>query len=143
MLRKYLMTGFTGLVFWSCCGSKGDKCAAGTDRNDRCQKKAGVPVMDTGLTCRLTSAELQKRKATVIARLQKLQREKKELANGFAYRFEGSDNNLDLLVDFVKSERQCCGFFDFAVRVGSNQAAWLEITGPPGAKAFIQTELGM
>ena len=91
--------------------------------------------------CKLSSPELQKRKATVIASIKKLIKEKKELSNGYSYRFEGSDNNINLLTDFIKTERQCCNFFNFSIDVNNDQSAWLKITGNKGVKDFIASEL--
>ena len=95
-------------------------------------------------TCKLTSPELRQRKATVIARLKKQMIDKKELKNGYSYKFIGTDKMVDELVEFVKTERECCDFFSFNLSIsGDKSEAWLEITGPKGAKDFIKTELEM
>ena len=48
---------------------------------------------------------------------------------------------LDELVEFVKTERECCDFFVFNLSMkGDKSEACLKITGPTGAKDFI-TEL--
>ena len=94
------------------------------------------------LTCKLTTPELRERKATVIAHLKKQILLTKELKNGFAYRFPGSDSVVDELATFVKTERVCCDFFKFDLSItGDKSEAWLKITGPKGAKDFIKTEL--
>ncbi|QEM07795.1 hypothetical protein DIU31_031440 [Mucilaginibacter rubeus] len=105
--------------------------------------KLKMPVTMTKKTmiCKLTTPELQKRKTTVIATIKKLIKEKKELTNGYAYRFEGSDHQIDLLTDFIKTERQCCDFFNFSIDVRNDQTAWLKITGAKGVKGFIASEL--
>ncbi|HVX00137.1 MAG TPA: hypothetical protein VHA52_06870 [Candidatus Babeliaceae bacterium] len=95
----------------------------------------------TPMVCKLTSPELQKRKATVIASIKKLVIEKKELPNGYSYKLDGSDNNINLLTDFIKTERQCCNFFNFSINVNNDQFAWLKITGNKGVKNFIASEL--
>lgn len=96
----------------------------------------------TTFKCKLTSAELRERKATVIASLKKQVLEKKVLKNGYAYRFTGSDALVDELTLFIKTERECCDFFVFNISVsGDKSEAWLEITGPKGAKQVIETEL--
>ena len=96
------------------------------------------------LTCKLTTPELRERKATVIASLKKQMLGKKELKNGFAYKFNGSDTMVDELATFVKTERACCDFFIFNLSIsGDKSEAWLEITGPKGAKDFIKTELDL
>ena len=110
--------------------------------DDECCKKAPATKKGTALTCKLTSPELRERKATVIANLKKQVIEKKELKNGYAYRFDGSDAMIDQLTDFIKTERMCCDFFTFNISVsGDKSEAWLQIAGPKGAKEFIVSEL--
>lgn len=94
------------------------------------------------IVCKLTGAEMPKRKATVIASLKQKLIEKKELAKGFSYKFTGSDALIDELAAFIKTERLCCAFFDFSLRIkGDGSAAWLSITGPKGSKKFILSEM--
>lgn len=106
-------------------------------------------VMITGsneknLTCKLTSKELRDRKETVLAELRKKILVKVELENGFQYSFEGTDEMVDQLTLFVKTERQCCDFFDYQIQVkGSADKTDLKITGPQGVKGFIRDELGL
>ena len=63
------------------------------------------------LACKLSTPGLRERKATVIASLKKQITGKKELKKGFAYQFNGSDNILVELAEFIKTERNCCDFF--------------------------------
>jgi hypothetical protein len=94
------------------------------------------------LSCNLTTPELQLRKSTVILALKSQVIERKELQNGYCYKFIGSDEVLDELTSFIKTERMCCDFFNFSVTVtGDGSATWLEITGPGGVKGFIETEI--
>ncbi len=94
------------------------------------------------LTCKLTTPELRKRKETVIAALKQKLLEKKELANGYAYKFPDTDELLDELAEFIKTERTCCDFFSFGLSVsGDQREAWLELTGAEGVKEFIKSEL--
>ena len=94
------------------------------------------------VTCKLTTPELEKRKATVIAELKALVLDRKELIDGYSYKFEGSDNNLDKLNEFVKTERMCCDFFTFQITIEVNVAT-LNITGPNGAKEFLKEEVDL
>lgn len=95
------------------------------------------------LSCRLSTPEFQKRKDTVITSLKQQIIEKKEIKNGFAFKFPGTDNVLDELTEFIKTERECCVFFHFAISVsGDKSEAWLELTGADGVKEFIIAELG-
>lgn len=95
------------------------------------------------LSCKLTTPELRKRKETVIASLKMQILEKKELHNGYAFKFVGTDEVLDELIEFIKTERVCCDFFTFGLSVsGDKSETWLELTGGDGATDFITTELG-
>lgn len=116
---------------FACCGSFAQTAP----------KKTPAVMDKKPMTCKLTSPELQKRKATVIAAIRKLIKEKKELTNGYAYRFVGTDHNVDLLTDFIKTERQCCDFFNFSIDVNNDETTWLKITGTKGVKGFITSEL--
>lgn len=111
----------------------------GTVCSDDCTAKNQSGQM----SCKLTSPELQKRKETVIASLKQQVLEKKELQNGYAFKFKGTDKVLDELTEFIKTERECCDFFTFAMSIsGDKREAWLELTGADGVKEFITAELG-
>lgn len=94
-------------------------------------------------SCTLTTLELQKRKATIIQNLKSILIGKEELNNGYDYIFNGTDDVIDLLTDFVKTERQCCSFFNFSIEVLNTRLVHLKITGEAGAKEFLVTELEM
>lgn len=107
-----------------------------------CTESCGDNCSKQVLACKLTSPEMQERKATVIASLRKKIIEKKEISNGFSYKFKGTDEVLDELSAFIKTERLCCDFFDFTIKAnGDASYSWLTISGPKGAKEFIKTEL--
>lgn len=96
------------------------------------------------LSCKQTTPELQERKRTVIAELKKLVKNREEKETGFSYTFDGSDSTLNILLNFIKTERLCCPFFTFHLKVKDDQSkVLLELTGPEGAKEFIQTEIGL
>lgn len=95
------------------------------------------------LSCNLTSPELRERKQTVLESLKCQIVEKKELPNGFSFLFPGNDAVLDELIEFVKTERECCPFLTFELSVsGDKSKIWLSLTGPDGIKDFITDELG-
>ncbi len=117
---------------------KADDCCVFCSYGDhKCPSK-----QPANMSCKLTSPELQKRKETVLADLRKQVIEKKELKNGYAFKFKSTDKMLEQLNEFIKTERQCCDFFTFGLSVSGN-AAWLELTGEDGVKDFISTELGL
>ena len=98
-------------------------------------------LKDSTMSCKLTTPELQERKATVIKQLKDKFKQKIELENGYSYVFDGSDQTLDMLNDFIKTERQCCDFFSFNIAVSNMGSITLSITGNKGAKEFITSEL--
>lgn len=136
-----------GLCFLFACK---DTC-----KDESCMKHASATQLGTNngvmaqnsdqeISCKLTTTELQKRKETVLENLKKKILEKKELANGYAFKFDGTDATVDELIDFVKSERACCNFFVFTLSFsGDGKQAWLSLTGPEGAKEMISQELGL
>ena len=110
---------------------------AGNAQTTTTMDAAAKPV-----TCKLTTVELQKRKATVIADLKARVQERKELEDGYLFTFEGTDENLDRLNEFIKTERLCCDFFAFQITVEEN-IALLKITGPNGTREFIKEEIDL
>jgi hypothetical protein len=135
-----------GLCFIFSCSTecKDEKCAK--PASDLAKPGEGVIAQnsETEISCKLTSEELQKRKQTVLASLKKQILEKKELSDGYAFRFAGTDSVADELVEFVKSERSCCNFFVFTLSFsGDGKEAWLSLTGPKDAKEMISDELGL
>lgn len=111
-----------------------------TCTDDACCKK----LKQTAFVCKLTSPELRKRKATVIATLKDKMIEKKELKNGFAYKFTHTDNTIAELNSFVKDEKECCDFLSFKISTGADKKiVWLEISGADGVKEFLTAELEM
>jgi hypothetical protein len=151
-MKKQLSICLFGLCFLFACSSecKDEKC-----KDEKCTKSDNAqkaPVQegtiaknsDQEISCKLTSAELQKRKETVLESLKKQILAKKELANGYSFKFQGTDAVIDELTEFVKSERSCCNFFVFTLSFsGDGTEAWLSLTGPEGAKDMISDELGL
>jgi hypothetical protein len=97
------------------------------------------------LTCKLTSKELQQRRQTVLADLKSKVLAKGEFENGYEYTFSGNDETIDQLTEFVKTERQCCDFFNYELNIAGdkNGITKLKISGPDGVKDFIKAELGL
>lgn len=105
-------------------------------------KTTAMETAKKPVICKLTTPELQKRKVTVIAQLKTIMLERKELENGYSFKFEGKDEILDRLNDFIKTERMCCDFFTFQITIAENTAL-LIITGPNGAKEFLKEEVNL
>jgi hypothetical protein len=127
MKPKFYLIGLLGLISLPAIGQT---------------KNTAMETATKSVSCKLTAPELQKRKATIIADLKAVVLERKELENGFSYKFDGTDEILDKLNDFIKTERMCCDFFTFQVTV-EDQTARLNITGPNGAKEFLRGEVDL
>ena len=97
----------------------------------------------TTLACKLTTPELQERKRTVIAELKKALIEIVEIENGIKYKFQSTDEIIDRVSTFIKTERLCCDFFDFKLSVAAETGfMWLELSGPKGTVEFVNEEIG-
>ncbi len=106
--------------------------------SDTCEPKNKT----TELTCKLTTPELQQRKSTVIESLRQQVIQTKELANGYSFKFSGTDKMFDELTEFIKTERECCNFFTFTLSIsGDKSEIWLALTGENGTKDFMKAEL--
>lgn len=151
LMRTYfiLVAICAGLV--GCCTDSDAQCSKncqGTKKQNKSTSILKTSQMSPGnvakpFACKLTTPELRKRKDEVIEILRKKVLEKKELDNGYSYKFSGEDEMFDAITSFVKSERQCCDFFDFKVSVTNDSFIWLEISGSNGVKEFIAAELEM
>jgi hypothetical protein len=142
-MKQIISIGLT-LLLLSCNSSDKKGVATNSPTKSICSDKCEAKSKSTDLSCKLTTADKRARIETVIASLKKQVIETKELENGFAYKFIGSDKIIDELAEFVKTERLCCDFFSFNISVsGDATEAWLQITGPAGTKDFITSELTM
>jgi hypothetical protein len=125
----------------------GECCKEGKHPDKSSLKAKNVVSMETAtkkkvIACKLTSSELRKRKEEVIASLKSKILDKQELKQGYKYKFSGTDQVIDEIVTFVKTERLCCDFFVFDLTLIDDNL-WLSITGPEGAKDFIKAELDL
>ncbi len=143
MKHQLIFFLFIAFTFTSCNNAKNNKMTADNKTTDACADDCcKAKNSSTNLSCKLTSAEMQKRKATVLESLRKQILEKKELPNGYAFKFNGSDKMFDELTEFIKTERECCDFFTFNLSIGGDKnEIWMQITGAEKAKEFIKTEM--
>lgn len=139
---KALTLLFTMFAICDCSQSQSTKNKKNKQQKPFCSDNCTAKNESTGMSCKLTTPELNKWKETVIASLKQQIIEKKELKNGFAYKFLGTDKVLDELTEFVKIEREFCNFFTFGISIsGDKSEEWLELAGAEGVKEFIISEL--
>lgn len=70
-----------------------------------------------------------------------LVQERRELADGFAYRFD--NKHYPLLATFITHEQLCCPFLTFRLEVTPHRGpVWLQLTAPGDVKPLLLEELG-
>ena len=103
-----------------------------------------MKTQKTDFVCNLTVLSEQEREQftpmtdSLFAAVQ----EKRELENGFAFRFLNRPKQLVQIARFIERESLCCLFLEFTLEVKSSSGpVWLYITGEEGTKKFLQAEL--
>lgn len=97
--------------------------------------------VDIPIACTLSAADLDTRRDEVTDSIFQQAEARQELADGYQFRFSGSDEWADRLLDFVKFERRCCAFFKFELAFEPNQGhIWLTLRGGEGVKDFLQAQ---
>lgn len=125
-----------------CQNKKEEKSCTGSCCKKQSKEMRTANNQKKVFVCKLTTPELRKRKAEVIASLKAKVSKRKELGNGYTYLLSATDNNIDEVTSFVKTERVCCDFFNFKISVEGSDL-WLTISGEKGAKEFITDEIGL
>jgi hypothetical protein len=63
------------------------------------------------------------------------------LADGYEFQFPGDADTVGLVYEWLATERLCCPFFDFDLRVAREGGpVALRLTGRTGTKAFIEAD---
>lgn len=94
------------------------------------------------VACSLTQPELAERRAGVLAAVRRSQEEVRWLPDGVALRFAAEPGALAMLAAFIELERRCCAFLRFRLTVEPGAGpVWLELTGPPGTRDFLDAEV--
>ncbi len=97
-----------------------------------------MTFIDLPIACNLTDPEFQRRRADLLKTFQGSLLQKKELADGYAYRFPVDGSWIIELARLITFERECCPFLKFNLRIEpANGPVWLELTGPEGTKDFL------
>jgi hypothetical protein len=98
--------------------------------------------MTNTLTCRLDALE-----GPQTLRYQELRRamrgagETRELPDGYAVRFPSDPTLFVKVAEWITLERLCCSFLAFGLDWSERDGVLLRLTGGPGVKAFLGTQL--
>jgi hypothetical protein len=110
-----------------------------------CKSLQSATTEVTGFYCNmgaLTSAERARYKV-LAEKLKAADVERKEEANGYAFRIDTSQASLVDVAEWVNFEKRCCPFFDFEISLQREGGPlWLKVSGREGVKAFISDEFG-
>lgn len=94
------------------------------------------------IACLLTGAELTER-GDEVGDLFKAVEQVRELADGYAFRFSGSDEAATRLLEFMLAERRCCPFFTFELVFEPNAGSmWVQLRGSSAIKDFVASAWG-
>ena len=92
------------------------------------------------IACNLNDAEFRERRADLLRTFQGALLETRELDDGYAYQFPSDPDWISQMAQLITFERACCPFLRFNLRVEpDNGPLWLELTGPPGTREFLQS----
>lgn len=123
----------------------GDLAAGNALGGNCCRNVQSVTTDVTGFYCNmgaLTSAE-RSRYRVLAEKLKAANAERREEANGYAFRINTAEASLVDVAEWVNFEKRCCPFFDFEISLGREGGPlWLKVSGREGVKQFISQEFG-
>ena len=94
--------------------------------------------MDLPIICALSEEQLQQRRRELLDRVKTSAISARELPDGYAYEFPPDPDTVAMLARLIALEQDCCRFLTFKISLVAEQdAAILEVTGPPKAKSLI------
>lgn len=98
------------------------------------------PFADLPIACDLPEAELGSRKDEISEDIWGGVEERRELPDGYEWRFPGTEEWTEKLVQFIRFERKCCRFLLFELAFEPDEGPiWLRLRGAAGVKQFIES----
>ena len=99
-------------------------------------------VQETPIACNLTGEDLAER-GNEVRNLFDETEEVRELDDGYAFRFSGSDAMAPRLLEFTLEERRCCPFFTFDLVFTPNEGSiWVQLRGSAAVKEYVASAWG-
>lgn len=89
--------------------------------------------------CTLDTTGAQQRLPQVHGLTERL-RHRERVDDRLRLHFEGGDDTVELVQEFVRDETQCCSFFTFDVRQRDGEVV-LELTAPPQASHMLDAAM--
>lgn len=107
--------------------------------NSNCKVLHAMSERDDNVTCTLTEKQRARREADIRRSLLDHYRHSEGRENGFRLTFDGTEEAMRALADFVSTERRCCSFTEYTIRTAPPYAVTrLSITGPDRTKELFQ-----
>ena len=100
---------------------------------------------ETAFLCNLgvMGEEERARYIALSRKLRSAGEERRELDNGYAFKLAAAKISLIEIAEWITFERRCCPFFNLQIEAEPNDGPiWLRMTGAPGIKQFILSEIG-
>lgn len=95
------------------------------------------------IACTLGPDAVKARREDLLGGLVARAAERVELPNGYRVRFDPADDILATVARVIDVERRCCRFLTFELTLEpDNGPIWLQFTGPPGTREFLDGMLG-
>ena len=90
------------------------------------------------IACTLGPETLKTRRDDLLGSLVRRAEERLDVSHGYRLRFAAGEGVLATIANVIELERQCCRFLTFHVIVEPDDGPiWLEVTGPPGTREFL------
>ena len=95
-------------------------------------------MADLPVVCTLSPAALKARRENLFATLVRRADERRELPDGYRFRFAATGDILSAVANTVDAERMCCRFLRFTVTIEPDEGPiCVDLTGPPGTREFL------
>ena len=96
-------------------------------------------MFNGGLSCSLTSADLQERREVLKSEIFPKMIKKHELTNGYVYYFDDEKGFSEKIMELIQKEKECCPFFKFDLSIlPFGKGIALQISGSEAVKGFLE-----
>ena len=95
--------------------------------------------MTIPIVCNLPEPEQARRRQEIATQILEGVQETRELPDGYAFRFPGTNEWATKITSFISFERKCCPFLIFEIIFDPELGPiWLRLRGGEGVKAFVE-----
>lgn len=90
------------------------------------------------IACILTESKLAERKNELQKEVFSKVKKTKEIEDGFTFSFPYDEKFLLNMMEYIITEKRCCPFFNFEIKLHQTNDIQLRITGPLDAKKMLE-----